>query len=164
MRTGTEPNKGKQEGNTGRRQNLSLVGCDSYMFEITFRGAVWRHVKCRLLKWSSCTLHHGLSPSCNLYYWHTWTESGSIPFEIPYLVEGFHRVLLKLQLDTNCRDSFPQATRVKCHLLNVSRQDCWPKCCTECVIRTGASAYRKKHCWLQDTDTCTDTLLNIQCA
>ncbi len=29
MRTGTEPNMGKQEGNTGRRQNLSPVGCDS---------------------------------------------------------------------------------------------------------------------------------------
>ncbi len=29
MRTGTEPNMGKQEGNTGRRQNWSPMGCDT---------------------------------------------------------------------------------------------------------------------------------------
>ncbi len=33
IRTGTEPNMGKREGNTGRRQNLSPVGCDSYAEE-----------------------------------------------------------------------------------------------------------------------------------
>ncbi len=29
MRTGTEPNMGKQEGNTGRRQNMSPTVCDN---------------------------------------------------------------------------------------------------------------------------------------
>ncbi len=29
MRTGTEPNMGKQEGNTGRRQNMSPTDCDT---------------------------------------------------------------------------------------------------------------------------------------
>ncbi len=30
MRTGTEPNMGKQEGNTGRWQKMSPRGCDSH--------------------------------------------------------------------------------------------------------------------------------------